>query len=96
MVTRVLELIPIAGKSDLLGRVVEGRVRSLLTTAPGFVEQAMLVSKGEPSLMVLLSVWKSRRSAERYDRKLLPQICDMTQRLREALPREKAFRVNDA
>jgi hypothetical protein len=101
MVARVLELVPRAGNSKLLGCVIEDKVRSLLMTVPGFMEQAILVSEGESSLgesslVVLLSMWKSQRVAERYDRKLLPLICDMTQPLREAFPQEKLSRATSA
>jgi hypothetical protein len=79
MVTRVLELIPDSGTSEALCGLIEGKVRNLLSTAPGYIEQATLVAEGKPGLVVLFSMWKSRGAAEQYERELLPKIHELIQ-----------------
>ena len=75
MVTRVIELIAQPQGSALPYEAIDAEVREMLRPAPGFVGQITLVSVGEPRLVILLSLWRSKRSAQRYDQELYPRIC---------------------
>ena len=91
MVTRVLEFVSKPGGSAAMCDEIETEVRAFLKSLSGFMELVTLVSEAEPHLVVLLSVWRSRGAAERYEELAPGRIAQMLEPWLDPAPHEPSF-----
>ena len=96
MFTRTVDVTPKSGKARELASTINDKVLPILKKQAGFVDETVLVSDTEPSRVLALSFWNSRKDAERYHREQYPAIHEMVRHLLEAEPVIRTFNVDSS
>lgn len=74
MFARILMFDVKLEKKDELIRVVKNEVLPLLKKQPGFVEMLPFIDEVKPEKVVAISLWNTKRDAERYASEGAPRV----------------------
>ncbi|MFB3814110.1 MAG: antibiotic biosynthesis monooxygenase [Terriglobales bacterium] len=94
MYTRVVEITAKPGKARELCSTINDKVLPMLRKHTGFVDETILISDQNPSMVLGISTWKTREDAERYNREDYPKVTDTIRNLCETTPTVRTFDVD--
>ncbi len=93
MFARIVELTAKTGKARDLVRMGNDEIVSIMRDQPGFVDEIILQSQEDPNRLVAVSLWRSRKDADIYNRESFPRIIEMFRNLVEVPPVVRTFDV---
>jgi heme-degrading monooxygenase HmoA len=74
MFARILEVIPKAEKKDEMIKTIRLEVLPILKKEPGFIELLPLLPEAVKDPMIVVSLWSTKRDAERYVETAFPKV----------------------
>jgi len=96
MFTRVVEVNAKPGKARELSRTIGDKILTILQNQPGFVDELVLISEENPDQILALSFWKTRETAETYNRDRFPEVTNLITPLSQGPPKVRAFNVDQS
>jgi len=77
MFARLLEFNLKPEKKEEFVRVIKDEIVPILKKQPGFVEVLPFIEDVKAEKMVTISLWQSKREAERYAQEVSPRVIDI-------------------
>ena len=94
MFARMIQLTAMLGKERDLSKAVEERALPMLRSQPGFVDALGLSSDTAPNQFVGISLWKTKKDAEKYiSSSQAQQILESIKPLLQETPSFRTFNV---
>ncbi len=96
MFARVIDIKTKPGKATELCHTIHDKVLTFLKTAPGFVDELVLVNQNVADHVIALSLWKTTADAEKFSKEHFPQIKEMIQHHVHAAPSVHMYTVDSS
>src|ERR1700687_3363270 len=94
MFTRVVEVNSKPGKSHELANTINEKVLPILRQQAGFIDETVLTSETEPNRVMALSFWKTKETAEPYQREQCAKLTEILSHHLESPPAVRTFNVH--
>lgn len=87
----MVSLVTLPAKQAELTDIIERKVAPLINRRKGFVDYLTLISDAEPRLVVAISIWRDRESAESFGNETAPTIYEYLKPLLQDEPQIRTF-----
>jgi quinol monooxygenase YgiN len=94
MFARMVECSVKPGKLQEFNLIIRNDLIFNLRKQPGFIDVINLVAETEPDHAVVVSLWRRKEDAERYQREQFPQVVNRIDHLLKGTPDVRTFHVD--
>ncbi len=94
MFARMVECSVKPGKLQEFNLIIRNELILNLRKQSGFIDAINLVAETEPDHVVVVSLWRRKEDAERYQREQFPQVVNRIDDLLKGTPDVRTFHVD--